>query len=349
VWTAANAVVLVLLSVWVLHLAVSTGKPPAPLPAGELAAITSPSATPSITPQKRIPTKDDFVAPIGQHFGVSFPSAPFGKSEFAAISRNAAVQPTMIEYFIKWNEDFRPIAATACYDQGALPMVAWEPWAGSEIGTDQPKYALRKIINGAHDPYITRFAQGVKAYKWPIVLRFAHEMNGAWFPWSERNSGNKPGEYVRAWQHVHKVFEQVGATNVIWVWSPNIIRPVPSVQLAPLYPGDDYVDWVGMVGYAVREKSAGAVFDPTINRIRKFTKKPMLITETGAKPGELQAGWTADLFRWLARHEDVVGFIWFEYDKAEWTYDWRFSRDRQTMTAFRAGLAQSDLVPPVRP
>ena len=41
----------------------------------------------------------------------------------------------------------------------------------------------------------------------------------------------------------------LGATNAIWIWSPNVITAHPSVRLAPLYPGDDYVDWVGMVGY----------------------------------------------------------------------------------------------------
>ena len=345
----ANAIVLVTLSGWVLNLAVSGGAQNPRLSAGEIAAIATPSASPSLSADKAIPTKADFVKPAGQHFGVSYPEAPFNKRDFATITGNAGAVPTLLEYFIKWTEDFRPVAATACYNQGALPVVAWEPWAGVDEGADQPKYALAKIAGGAHDAYIKRFATGVKAYKWPIVLRFAHEMNGAWFPWSERNSGNRPGEYVRAWQHVYKVFQQVGATNVIWVWSPNIIRPAPSVSLKGLYPGDAYVDWVGMVGYAVREKTAGAVFDPTLTKLRAFTKRPVLITETGAQPGPNQVMWTTDLFRWLKTQPDVLGFIWFEYNKAGQTQDWRFSRSPKTKAAFRDGVATSDFVAPVRP
>ena len=141
----------------------------------------------------------------------------------------------------------------------------------------------------------------------------------------------------------------MGATNVIWVWSPNIIRPAPSVKLAPLYPGDAYVDWVGLVGYAVKETTAAQVFDPTLALLREFTQLPLLITETGVQPGPSQAAWARDLFTWLAGHPDVIGFIWFEYDRTGATSDWRFSRSRRTLTAFRAGLAATELAPPVKP
>ena len=55
--------------------------------------------------------------------------------------------------------------------------------------------------------------------------------------------------FVAAWRHIHDLFDAAGATNVIWVWNPNIINPVPGVQLEPLWPGGSYVDWVGMTGY----------------------------------------------------------------------------------------------------
>ena len=47
-------------------------------------------------------------------------------------------------------------------------------------------------------------------------------MNGNWFPWSEGVNGNQAGEYVTAWRHVHDIFTAVGATNVTWVWCPNV-------------------------------------------------------------------------------------------------------------------------------
>ena len=50
------------------------------------------------------------------------------------------------------------------------------------------------------------------------------------------------------WRHVHDVFTAQGATNVTWVWCPNIQGP-KSTSLAEMYPGDSYVDWTCVDGY----------------------------------------------------------------------------------------------------
>jgi len=291
-----------------------------------------------------VPSKRQLVHPTGKHFGVSTYKAPWVSGEIDRVAKLSGAHPTMIEYFVKWTEPFRPSAVSLCYRQDALPVMSWEPWAGPEHGLDQPAYALARIASGRYDAYITRFAKGVRDQRWPVVLRFAHEMNGFWYPWSEQRSGNRPGDYVRAWRHVRAVFDRVGATNVIWVWSPNIIRAVPGVSLRALYPGDRYVDWVGVVGYGVRELTAAATFDPTLAVLHRITRRPVLITETAAQPGPAKALWAADFFRWLKRHHEVIGFIWFERNRATGgRTDWRFTADRRTLAAFRNGIARTRL------
>jgi hypothetical protein len=304
-------------------------------------AVQQPELTPA--PQQ-IPSKHQLLRPTGKHFGVSTYQAPWLWAETHRVAKLAGARPTLIEYFVKWTEKFRPASVAMCYGQDALPVLSWEPWAGPKHGIDQPGYALARIAAGEFDPYIARFAKAIRHQRWPVVLRFAHEMNGNWYPWSEQRSGNRPGDYVRAWRHVHKVFQRAGATNVVWLWSPNILRPVPQVSLAALYPGDRYVDWIGMVGYAVGERTAAQVFDPTLATLRRITPKPVLITETGAHPGSNKAVWTADLFRWLNRHRDVIGFIWFERNRATGgNADWRFAADKRTLHAFRRGIARTRL------
>ena len=172
-----------------------------------------------------------------------------------------------------------------------------------------------KIARGDFDGYITRVATAIRDQEWPLAIRFAHEMNGNWYPWSEQTSGNRPGDYVRAWRHVHDIFRRVGATNVVWIWSPNIVRPVPGIDLRRLYPGDAYVDWIGLVGYAVTERTAAAVFDPSLAVLARFTDKPVIITETGVQPSDFKSAWITDFFRWLPTRRQVIGFIWFEYNK----------------------------------
>jgi len=73
-------------------------------------------------------------------------------------------------------------------------------------------------------------------------------MNGNWYPWSEQVNGNHPSQFVQAWQHVHDIFTKLGVTNVTWVWSPNV-EYGGSIPLSELYPGSNYVDWVGIDGY----------------------------------------------------------------------------------------------------
>ncbi|ANW19656.1 beta-mannanase [Streptomyces clavuligerus] len=301
------------------------GPPPAPVSANSLAA------------ERLIPER-------GVYFGISTLRTPFAPEETDLVAEKAGVRPNLLEYFVKWNEEYRPQAVDAAYEQTAVPLLTWEPWASKEAGTEQPEYALARITEGRHDPYIRRFAEDIRVHGRPLILRFAHEMNSTWFPWAEGRNGNRPGEYVRAWRHVHDVFTEAGADNVVWHWSPNILRTVEEVRLRPLYPGDQYVDLVGVTGYRRHEKTAGAVLDPALNEIRRITRRPILIAETGAKPGVEKAGWIADFFRWLDRNPDVVGFVWFERDTVQGgKQDWRFAETPGTQRAFRGGLEWVEL------
>ncbi len=89
-------------------------------------------------------------------------------------------------------------------------------------------------------------------------------------------------------RHVHDLFDQEGATQVIWVWSPNVINPVPTVRLKPYWPGEEYVDWVGVIGYYARTgpSTFSTLYGPTTTQIRAFTKKPAIIAETAAEAGQ---------------------------------------------------------------
>jgi hypothetical protein len=293
-------------------------------------------------PQPHIPTRDSLLHPRGDYFGVSTFKTP-SPSETAAVAEAAGRHPTILEYFLDWEQEFSAATVLECYAEGAVPLLTWEP-SGSSDSANQPHYALRRITGGHFDGYVRRFAEGVRDQKWPVILRFAHEMNGNWYPWSEQNSGNHPGDYADAWRHVHRIFADVGADNVIWLWCPNVIRGTGDVELGPLYPGDDYVDWAGVDAYGFGEKTASEVLDPTVSVIEKMTQKPILIAETASQPGSEQPGWTADLFSWLGYHQRTIGFVWFNHSVAQGgKHDYRFTVDPKTQAAFRAGLSSLSL------
>lgn len=166
-------------------------------------------------------------------------------------------------------------------------------------------------------------------------------MNGYRYPWCEQSNGNRPGEYVRMWRHVHDIFEAAGASNVIWVWSPNVNYD-SSTPLAGLYPGDGYVDWIGVSGYygAGEDRSYRSfdwIFAPTLAELAALSSRPVVITEVGATDADgRRTEWITDMFRSFPRYPEIVGVIWFEATRET---DWRIGGSPDAARAFGAGVA----------
>jgi hypothetical protein len=240
------------------------------------------------------------------------------------------------------DSDFPSSDAAAVVAHGATPVVTWEPWDPASGSASQPAYRLSAIISGADDAYITRWANEVRAFGHPIWLRFAHEMNGDWYPWAESVNGNAPGQYVAAWRHVHDLFAHAGATNVAWIWTPNVVYP-GTTALAELYPGDAYVNWVGVDGYnwgSTRPQgwqSPEAVFGETLSALRQLSSRPIVIGETAsAEAGGSKAAWINQFFATLAAHPEVRAFLWFNLNKET---DWRIESSPAATQAFAQGIA----------
>jgi hypothetical protein len=112
-------------------------------------------------------------------------------------------------------------------------------------------------------------------------------MNGNWYPWSE---GSTPSEYVLAWHHVHDIFsnKSLDATHIQWIWSVNY-QDTGSYKAEEYWPGDNYVDWLGIDGYnwgASQSWSSWAwpnqVLDNMVTRLRQLSPtKPLSINEYG--------------------------------------------------------------------
>lgn len=135
---------------------------------------------------------------------------------------------------------------------GRTIQLAWEPWNyGARDLVNQPAYQLRDITAGNWDADIHRWARQVKAFGYPVIFRPMCEMNGDWTSWSGTVNGNVPSDYVPAWRHVHDIFVQEGATNAMFLWSPNVEGDLATATdtFNKYYPGDAYVDYVGMDGY----------------------------------------------------------------------------------------------------
>jgi hypothetical protein len=163
------------------------------------------------------------------------------------------VIPAGVMWFDSWASGlaFPVDEAKALWRQGIMPNYTWEPWNTALGLTDPGQIHLRDIIDGTWDGYIRARAAEFAAVRLPILVRWGHEFNGNWYPWGIANNDNDPSLYVRAYQHVHDLAVAAGARNVQWVWAYNNGSSPDEAYNDPAaaYPGDEYVDWVGIDGY----------------------------------------------------------------------------------------------------
>jgi hypothetical protein len=284
-------------------------------------------------------------SPFGgrRHFGVATASNGWNNAELSHVANVAGARPTIVLHYLGFPEELQAQQLQAMADWGAVPLLTWEPydWRVQPV-TSQPDHALRRITEGGFDAYLTRTARTLKAFDRPVLLRFAHEMNGDWYPWSEQVNGNRPGEYVAAWRHVHAVFERERVANVSWVWSPNVEYP-GSQSLASLYPGTAYVDVIALDGYnwgtsaASGWQTPGQVFDPSLAAVRRLAPGvPLMIGETASSEhGGSKADWNTALFDWLGRQPDIEALVWFHLEKET---DWRIDSSSASASSFRRGV-----------
>jgi hypothetical protein len=277
-------------------------------------------------------------------FGVSTPGGPLATSELDAVATLVNENPSIVMSYKDFSQA-APIADLNAVDaRGATSLITWEPWLWSGNGANQPAYALDRITAGDFDTYLTQWGTALASWDKPVMLRFAHEMNGNWYPWAESANGNQAGDYVAAWRHVHDVVAATGASKVQWVWSPN----VPywgSTPLSGLYPGAGYVDIVGLDGYNWGTAapwsswtSPSALFGPGLTALRSLAPgKPIMISETAsAEAGGSKANWNTALVSYLAAQSDITAFVWFHHNKE---VDWRINSSTSSASALAAALA----------
>jgi mannan endo-1,4-beta-mannosidase len=233
-------------------------------------------------------------------------------------------QPNVVSYYSAWLEPFQASFAATAAKHGALPLVQINP-----VGI-----SLTAIASGRYDGYLSDYAAAVRSYRRPVILSFGHEMNGQWYSWGYRRAS--PAAFVAAWRHIVTLFRTLGAGNVTWLWTINVINrqhnSIPNP--APWWPGDAYVTWVGIDGYYHRASWKFApLFGPTIAAVRELTGAPILIAETGAAADAGQPANIADLFAGI-RAYGLLGFLWFD---SVGNRDWRLSSPA-ALAAFRHGV-----------
>lgn len=264
------------------------------------------------------------------------------RKDIIEFKKDYGKKPYLVMIFVDWDEYPDLGAIKAILDEGSTPFITWEPWkAVSRTSIDYDK-----LLEGGYDKYITEFAKLIKSFEIEIFLRFAHEMNGNWYPWA----GSKIGvdKYKSVYKHVKDIFDKEDVTNVKWVFSVNWedVPPIEGNNFLKYYPGDTYVDYVGIDGYNwgntqdwSKWVSFGELFDNTYNKATKTLKKPVLISEfSSASSGGDKAEWIYNAMKDIKGFENVKGFVVFNVDKE---VDWRFPATEKSGKELRKQMEDS--------
>jgi hypothetical protein len=165
------------------------------------------------------------------------------------------------------------------------------------------------------------------------MVRLDWEMNGFWYAFSPGQNGNTAAGYVAMWRHVHDLFAADGVTNVRWFWCPNTSDGIG--DFTPDYPGDAYVDYVGVDLYNWGTFHSGnkwASFTQLMTQsyglLNKLTSKPQILGEVGScdssynggatGPTSTKEGWITSAFLTEIPQSfpRIVSFMWFNESKS---------------------------------
>jgi len=279
-------------------------------------------------------------------WGFALDGYPITAGQISNVTRETGLTPELVVFFQQWPE--RPAAGgfpaeslDAIAAAGAEPVLTWEPMFYRQADGAETMIDSEAIVRGDYDPYIDAFARAAATWGRPIIIRFAHEMNISRYHWgstAEAYGPASPARYQAMWRHVVDRFRAAGASNVLWAFSPNCAS-VPAAGNAwntasAYYPGDDYVDILGMDGYNWGNtqtperngwRSSWRTFESTFDSLRGELRglapaKPLYVFETAsASTGGDKRTWLAEMAA-TSRVWNLDGVVWFEASKE---VDWR--------------------------
>ena len=190
---------------------------------------------------------------------------------------------------------------------------AWNPVSGGDPWSQDRAVADMLPGGSHHDEYkrrldlVAEFFGGLKTgllsfvgigSDVPVIFRPYHEHTGSWFWWGADHC--TPEEFIALWRFtVEYLRDEKGVHNLLYAYSTDIVKD-KEAYLAR-YPGDDYVDLLGIDDYHALKTDAG-VRDMT-KRLRMVVKmaesrgKLAALTETGFEGIPYANWWTSRLLR----------------------------------------------------
>ena len=234
----------------------------------------------------------------------------FGGSEDNVTSTSIKIFETLAKkkivwaYFSNnWYDAIKfPLAeVNTIHKSGKIPFIRLMPRSDFNVGGPDSRYTMQKIIDGAFDKELIQWALDAKKSATPLLVEFGTEVNGDWFPWNgsyngggttdlygDRKKADGPERFRDAYRYIITLFRHHKVNNITWFFHVNASSyPEESWnEIKQYYPGDTYIDWLGISVYGPQTKEdAYDSFTEIMNKVypelTTISNNPIAILELG--------------------------------------------------------------------
>lgn len=256
------------------------------------------------------------------------------------------------------------------HGQGVIPFIRMMARSSMDRLLPDPVYTMQRIIDGDFDRDLRLWAQRAKEVGIPLIVEFGTEVNGNWFPWNGQYNGggntkgygdpslpDGPERFRDAYRHIVDICRAEGATDITWVYhvNANSVPIEPWNTMAAYYPGDDYIDWIGISVYGAGRPGEewhlfSQIVDTAYPELAAISeKKPLAVLEYGViddpHTGD-KAAWIHDALQSVrnGRYPRIVAMsYWHEnWQNEDGTIsNMRLDSSPEALAAYREEIAHS--------
>ena len=237
----------------------------------------------------------------------------------------------------------------AQHKRGGIVTLSWHPWnpATGENAWDPKGDAVAAVLDGGaqqqkFDAWLKKVSDFILSLKndkgqlVPVIFRPWHEMNGGWFWWGVNSC--TPAQYNQLYAKTYHRLTEAGCSNIVWAWSPNLGDEKNVDAFLERYPGNEFVDLVGVDIYefdnndANYQKNLTETLDVMMQAAKKINKIPAL-SETGCRGISQKQNWFTQTL-WPVLQKYQLSYVLF----------WRNAWDKPQEEAYLPGVGDGAIV-----